>query len=678
MKEIENDGQLDSAHEAYLAKKDAEVRSTLRSLHVAPWLSGDSRLALDGNRISGHGAESVFLWRGDSRREGAPNARTKKADLSRYVEQDALDAAVALANIVEMVAPYAWEMGVQKADEWATPILLKSGVYYIEDESRECAYPAQKLQALPPHSDARVRLVKEVSSFVERFGLLHMSASDYPLKDSGWLYQRSVRFMPEDFPRSCEEFERRFGMEFEDFVCVEARELFKEAINAGSELSTYGQSAQKGLNSRVDESPCNARLFEIPKELIEEARKKAMLLFEADLSAQLVSTPSDLYYRRLGRFVKSYRSFSDFELLVEDETCQLKEVDFAIGKLEKRQFSYECGRDSGKHKQVVEALAEARLRRDSIHPSDFDLVKAAEDAVTRFSDKRDALESSGVWEVSIHSFYRCALLVHDAVEIMAALHGDEHAFRRLLPKFHMGLFSPEGDEGAFGRYTLWFESVGRDVDNPSSDMEGYSYEAEVDGIRMLLSWQHRGDTWFGGGWRYFSLCEEGEGPEQFELLVRAKLNYFLNELVNEGVSHNYKGRFASAAKLDPKHFLYEVNGRDHDLFATIWHALSFVSRGDVELRLSRCEACGRFVRLKKGGKGGKVRKTCGDACRQRLSRNAVDNGDLELKDRYRAYMESGEEVRVLGDIESRMMKAKREEALHHSNIARCLFSKLFG
>ena len=80
--------------------------------------------------------------------------------------------------------------------------------------------------------------------------------------------------------------------------------------------------------------------------------------------------------------------------------------------------------------------------------------------------------------------------------------------------------------------------------------------------------------------------------------------------------------------------------------ATIWSALELVRVKDIELDLSKCEVCGRLIRVKKQQRGGKRKKTCSDACRQSLSRGKVDEAAVRLRDDFNAFMESGAEIRI--------------------------------
>ena len=126
-------------------RNDAE---RFKGLRVCKKLTGNALFHVGGNGLGQSFESKLVMWFAEPRKEGQPNKRTKKSEVCGYLQQDAVDALVAFANIAEKVAPYVWQ-----AD---------------------------------PHPNAPERgwvgeggkgskvLVGEAGLFVERFGLPHM------------------------------------------------------------------------------------------------------------------------------------------------------------------------------------------------------------------------------------------------------------------------------------------------------------------------------------------------------------------------------------------------------------------------------------------------------------------------------------------------------------------------
>ena len=162
----------------HMKEADKKNRAVLNALHVSKELTFGRKIVMSGNKMDDGRCGRVYLGVGGERIDGLPNSRTKKGDLASFGRQDALDAAVALANIVEVVGPYAWREGEKKAQEKSAPASLGHGITSVDPDPERYAYPAQDLKDMSRGCAGWNLLVSEVSSFVDRFGLLHMTSPD--------------------------------------------------------------------------------------------------------------------------------------------------------------------------------------------------------------------------------------------------------------------------------------------------------------------------------------------------------------------------------------------------------------------------------------------------------------------------------------------------------------------
>lgn len=637
-----------SKDDPHAKREREESRGVLNALHVSKELTFGRRIVISGNKMDDGRRGGVYLYVGAGRIDGLPNARTRKGDLTSFGRQDALDAAVALANIAEVVGPYAWEEGEKKAREKSFPVALEDGRMSVDPDPGCYTYPAQGLKAMGRECAGWNLLVSEVASFVDRFGLLHMVSPNRCFDNNSWLHHVNVSFCGRGDRLTLEDFLADWALEFKDAVRREERSLLEEkayeeaGIFDGDGTREERSSAMGEIRSGLDYSHIPADIKKEARDIVVDRKKRSFRYYE-------INSLEELYAKKISSYVKSFGKFSDYDALRKDESERLSPIKMELDRLERERASRRHWEGEEQTRKRDARISELRRQRTSVHLGFPDLVKASQDAATLFGDQVESLTEHGAWEVNLRGFYNCSLLVHDALEMLRAIDGDDDAFRRILPRFHMERFRPCDDED-FARYTLWFESIGEDLDNPWPYDERYAYRASVDGREVELVRRDRlGEVrMFGGSdWLYYRLCGRANGLDDFERLVRENLPFFVEAMISDGKSRrNYKGRFAPGARVSRDSLAYTVNDRDHDLMATIWSVLDLVRIKDVELDLSKCEACGRLVRVKKQQRGDRCRKTCSDACRQSLSRGRIDEEAAKLREAFDAFMESGAEIRI--------------------------------
>lgn len=627
-------GAADSL-DAEAVRREEEDGDILSGLRVCRELTGNARVVIFGNKFSEGSPGALYLWAGEERRTGSPNARTPKALSSSFAQRDVLDAAVAFANIAEVVSPFAWEWGMKLAAEKAKPVDVGHGVIYTDPNPERYAYPAESLGDMDNWGEAWGLLRDEVGDFIDQYGLIHMP-SQRAFDSGGWLAHTSPTFFRDRDCETYEKFEKGWKNRVSAAADQEARYLFERDSSANPQTS------------RTDRGS-------IPEGYYRQAMENIAYRERMTLKSEHIGSIRELYLSRLERLVKYYGGVRDFDLRSNTERDKERELR-ALEEEADRRGRWE---EDSKRLARQNRIAELEGTLAAVRPNEGELVAAAREAVALFDRKVARLEEKGVWKVNLYYYYNSSLLVHDAFEMLAAIGGDVRAFRRVLPKFHMERFvSDEGVEGS--RYTLWFESFGDDAENPChakgdpwSIPARYEYEATVGGTKVRLGRQGDGADYdvFGGNWRFFRLCGPDDTPDDFERIVMSRMREFLVDLVDEGISRNYKNRRAGSADVGANNMLYTVNDRNHDLFATIWSALKLVVDGDASLELSRCEVCGRLLRVKKSQAKGKRKSTCSDACRQRKCRGNVDAEALARKSAYMEYMESGREIRLGNDSE---------------------------
>ena len=140
---------------------EAENSGPYDGLRVCRKLTDNKNFYSCGNGLGGSFEGKLVVWRSSSRMDGMPNKRTKKSELGNYLQQDAVEALLAMANISEMVAPYVWA-------EEQNP--------YAPERLSGCTKKGWKI------------LIDEAASFIDRFGFSHMglTALDPALGNVRW------------------------------------------------------------------------------------------------------------------------------------------------------------------------------------------------------------------------------------------------------------------------------------------------------------------------------------------------------------------------------------------------------------------------------------------------------------------------------------------------------------
>ena len=219
-----------------------------------------------------------------------------------------------------------------------------------------------------------------------------------------------------------------------------------------------------------------------------------------------------------------------------------------------------------------------------------------------------------------------------------------------------------------GCYTIWFESCGWDWDNPGSNKTRDSYQVELSHCRLSLSRkEEEGGFWeqehYGCGRVVHILCPPGETPDDFKDLARKHLKDFLDGLIEEGVSLNYKGLFAEAGRINPEKPLVKVNDFGADLVRTLWNVMDLINRGEIPFKLARCEFCGKLMNVAR--ERGNARNVCDSSCRSQLRKckaKGVESERERIRREFFAFAESEEAVHI--GMTSHMglgMQSKEEE-----------------
>ena len=551
-----------------------------RGLRVSSELTDNALFHAGGNGLGPSFAGRLVMWFSEPRVEGVPNKRTRKSEVCGFLQQDAVDALVAFANVAEKAAPYAWA---------ADPVPEAPERGWLGDAGK-----------------GRSVLVAEAGRFADRFGLPHMgTGSTGPGTRNTPLRRNTLRFTDS----------------YEDEFRTSARRM-REALS----------SPGRGFS----------------REMYRRSLEGRGLYVEDDAAA----TEARIYVDGMAPFAKDFSGMSDYRK-------QRAAIAAERERLEARMR--EARGDSGE----VSRLAGEAAR---LHLDEGMLALACERAFQRFDGAgRQSLAEDGYVMPDVDAMYGIGLLFRDALELHAAIHGDDAAFARVLTKAHMELFDvagavpdPEGAAAdsaaavAEGRYTLWFESCGSDPANPGSNMNRHEYVADVAGARLRLRRKESG--WrdgerYGCGRVVHVLCGPGETPAMFEELVRRHLGDFLDGLIREGVELNYRGLFAEPAPIDPKRPVVTVNDFGSDLVRTLWTVMDLASKGEVPLRVARCKCCGRLMNTAR--EAGHAREFCDSSCRslhrKRVAaqeRSGKENDDARIRREFLEFMESGAAVHV--------------------------------
>ena len=581
--------------EAKQAEKKAEKQALFKSLHLCRKLSGNGRFHASGNGLGPTFDGVPVFWFQGARKEGAPDARTKKSERSDFAQQNAVDALLAFANIAERTIPYCWANDPR-------PLGPERGSYDKEG--------------------GKV-LVKEVSGFVDQFGLPHM-------RSDGW--GPGTRKLP-----------------------LEPRRL------------SFAEDYEKDFNARVssEKSALESAYGGYVAEDLQRSLKRNGLFVEGDKEL----TAERIFFYGMRHIAKDFSGFSGIKKkigVLEEKEKELEAEEKTIVKKKYRESALPDGSiDEPTFDRYL--MEEERCLNEirHLHLDKGDLLHACECAYGLFDDdERNGLSRDGYISVDTERMYRIALLFRDALELYMAANGDEAAFSRVLSKIHMELFDVESiDAGdrysnpsvvksmAENLYTIWFESCGLDWDNPGSNMRYNAYQTELSHCRLSLVRKEdrrvERQELYGCGRTVHILCQSGETPENFEYLARKYLKGFLDGLIEEGVAQNYKHLFAEAGRLDSEKPLVRVNDFNVDLVCTLWNVMNLINKGKIPLELARCEFCGRLMNVAR--ERGNARNVCDGSCRSQLRKRRMKGAESEqekIRREFFAFVESEEAVHV--------------------------------
>lgn len=581
--------------EAEQAEEKSRMQALFESLHSCPKLSGNSRFHASDNGLGPTFDGVPVFWFQGTRKEGAPDARTRKSERPNFAQQNAVDALLAFVNIAEKTAPYCWANDPRPLDP----------------EGGFCGKEGAKV------------LRKEVSNFVNQFGLPHM-------RSDGW--GPGTRKNPLE-PRYLS-FSKDYEKDFEARIASENFRL---------------KSARSGLETGF-------LLYSL---------KRDGLLVEGDKEL----TAERVFFHGMKRIAKDFSSFSGIEKKIDVLEKKEKELEAEQKAIIKRKYQESALPDGSIDKSIFDRYLEEEYRYMNeihhLHLDKGDLLHACERAYRLFSEaERDSLSHDGYITLDAWGVYQIALLFRDAMDLYMAINGDDAAFNRVLGKIHMELFDVEWVDPvdgcsdpsdvktmAEGCYTIWFESCGWDWDNPGSNMTRDSYQVELSHCRLSLSRKEEGvfgkQEHYGCGRVVHILCSPGETPDDFRDLARKHLKDFLDGLIEEGVSLNYKGLFAEAGRINPEKPLVKVNDFSADLVRTLWNVMDLINEGKIPLEIARCEFCGKFMNVAR--ERGNARNVCDSSCRSRLHKRKAKGIETErerIRREFFAFAESEEAVHI--------------------------------
>ena len=581
--------------EAEQAEEKARRQTLFESLHSCPKLSGNGRFHVRFNGLGPTFDGAPVFWFQGARKEGAPDARTKKSERSDFARQNAVDALLAFVNIAETAAPYCWANDPRPLDP----------------EGGSFGKEGKKV------------LVKEVSNFVNQFGLPHMRSDGWgPGTRKNPLEPRSLSFS-EDYERDLK-------------ACI------------ASENSRL-KSARSGLETGF----------------LLHSLKRDGLLVEGDKEL----TAERIFFHGMERIAKDFSGLSGIEEKIDVLKEKKKELEAEEKAIIKRKYQESALPDGSIDESIFDHYLEEEDRCANeicnLHLDKGDLLHACECAYRLFGEEeRDSLSHDGYITLDAWGVYQIALLFRDAMELYMAINGDVAAFSRVLGKIHMELFDVESVDPGDGCsdpfavktrvescYTIWFESCGWDWDNPGSNKTRDFYQAELSHCRLSLS---RKEYWditkredYGCGRTVHILCSPGETPHDFEDLARKHLKDFLDGLIEEGVSLNYKGLFAEAGRINPERPLVKVNDFGADLVRTLWNVMDLINRGEIPFKLARCEFCGKLMNVAR--ERGNTRNVCDSSCRSQLRKRKAKGVESErerIRREFFAFAESEEAVHI--------------------------------
>ena len=581
--------------EAEQAKEKARMQALFESLHLCPKLRENSRFHASGNGLGPTFDDALVFWFQGARKEGAPDARTKKSGRPDFAQQNAVDALLAFANIAEITAPDCWANDPRPLDP----------------EGGFCGKEGSKV------------LRKEVGNFVNQFGVPHM-------RSDGW--GPGTRKNPLE-PRYLS-FSKDYEKDFEDRIASENSRL---------------KSARSGLETGF----------------LLHSLKRDGLLVEGDKEL----TTERVLFHGMKRIAKDFSSFSGIEKMIDVLEKKEKELETERTAITWKKYQESLRSDGSVDEAIFDHYLEEEDRCTNeicnLHLDKGDLLYACECAYRLFTEEeRNSLSHDGYIMLDAWGVYQIALLFHDAMELYMAINGDDAAFNRVLGKIHMELFDVESvdpGDGCFdpsavktrveGCYTIWFESCGWDCDNPGSNKTRDSYQVELSHCRFSLSRKEEGGFWkqehYGCGRVVHILCSPGETPDDFKDLARKHLKDFLDGLIEEGVSLNYKGLFAEAGRINPEKPLVKVNDFGADLVRTLWNVMDLINEGKIPLEIARCEFCGKFMNVAR--ERGNARNVCDSSCRSQLNKRkkkGVESKRERIRREFFAFAESEEAVHI--------------------------------
>lgn len=613
--------------EAEQAKEKARMQALFESLHLCPKLRENSRFHASDNGLGSTFDDALVFWFQGARKEGAPDARTKKSGRSDFAQQNAVDALLAFANIAEKTAPYCWANDPR-------PLGPERGSFGKKGEKV---------------------LRKEVGNFVNQFGLPHM-------RSDGWGPGTKDNPLKPRYLSFSEDYEK----EFEDLIALENSRL-KNARNGLEIESLQYRLKRSGLLVEGDKELTAERIFfhgvkRFAKDFsgLNEIEKKIDVLKEKK---------KELEAEEKIVIKKKYR-----ESALPDGSVDEAVFDHYLEE------EYRCGNE----------IRNLHLDKgDLLHACECAYRRFSEEERDSLSHNGYiTLDAWGVYQIAL--LFRDAIELYMAINgddaafnrVLGKIHMELFDVESVDPG--VGCFDPSAVKTEVeGCYTIWFESCGFDWDNPGPNLTRHSYQAELSHCRLSLSRKEdRGFTkqeHYGCGRAVHILCFPGETPDDFRDLARKYLKDFLDGLIEEGVSRNCRGLFADAGRINPEKPLVKVNDFGADLVRTLWNVMDLINKGKIPFEIARCEFCGSLMNVAR--ERGNARNVCDGSCRGQLHKRKTKGVETErerIRREFFAFAESEEAVHI--GMTSHMgpeMQPKEEEP-GFLDAAISVFCRFFG
>lgn len=594
------------------AKSSESREDRYKRLHLCPFLTDNDVFHASGNGCWETFGSQVVLWFAEPRVEGKPNARTKKSERNNYIEQNAIDALLGIANIAERVAPYVW------------------------DEERNI-YAPDRGTVTSGGAGSRT-LVKEAGSFVDQFGVPHMcSDSTGPDRYKSMLESGSLYFtntFDEDYKEMLSFRKYIFSQENAELT----RELYAREIKR-ERYYVEGNKAETESNIYAGELKKYAKDF--------SGCRNIKLLREA-----LCEKKNKLWTERayLTRALKN-----NFISKIEKESLlkRYDEVDYELSNLRLDKETLLEGAEKAFFDFTEDQRRSLSQREGYVIPSIHGLYRLG----LLFRDAIDLYSAiHGDKKAFRRVLTKCHMELFDVKHVFDdADELDEVAKKDLIEEIE-------------NRFTIWFESCGCDDTNPGSDMRGAEYETCVEDIRFSL--RRKEEHWdnqekYGCGCSVYYLCDVGEGSESFQSIARNTLQYFLNGLIEEGLNNNYKNQFAEPAGLDPANPTIIVNDFKSDLVRSLWRVMDCINRNIIPLEVQHCKHCGRLINI--ANSKGHDRRYCDATCRSEYrkrqssyEKTGKEHPEVVLRRQYYEYIESGEAIHI--GMSSHMGKEEEQKS----------------